>query len=79
MVALDVPDEELVKRLLSRGKESGRADDQNKDIISNRIKVYKDQTAVLADYYKSQNKLVSVNGVGTVDEITIRLYNALDN
>ena len=74
-----VPDEELIKRLLSRGKESGRADDQNKDIISNRIKVYKDQTAVLADYYRSQNKLASVNGVGAVDEITIRLYNAIDN
>ena len=79
MIALDVPDEELVKRLLSRGKESGRADDQNKDIISNRIKVYKDQTAILADYYNSQNKLVSVNGVGTVDEITSRIYNAIDN
>ena len=79
MVALDVPDEELIKRLLSRGKESGRADDQNKDIISNRIKVYKDKTAVLADYYRFQNKLASVNGVGTVDEITIRLYNAIDN
>ena len=79
MVALDVPDEELIKRLLARGKESGRADDQNKDIISNRIKVYKDQTAVLADYYRSQNKLASVNGVGAVDEVTIRLYNAIDN
>ena len=79
MIALEVPDEELVKRLLSRGKESGRADDQNKDIISNRIKVYKDQTAILADYYNSQNKLVSVNGVGTVDEITSRIYNAIDN
>ena len=79
MIALDVPDEELVKRLLSRGKESGRADDQNKDIISNRIKVYKDQTEILADYYNSQNKLVSVNGVGTVDEITSRIYNAIDN
>ena len=79
MIALDVPDEELVKRLLSRGKESGRADDQNKYIISNRIKVYKDQTEILADYYNSQNKLVSVNGVGTVDEITSRIYNAIDN
>ena len=79
MIALDVPDEELIKRLLFRGKESGRADDQNKDVISNRIKVYKDQTAVLADYYSSQNKLVSVNGEGTVDEITKRLFNAIDN
>ena len=70
----------IIKRLLSRcNKESGRADDQNKDIISNRIKFYKDQTAVLADYYRSQNKLASVNGVGAVDEITIRLYNAIDN
>lgn len=79
MIALDVPNKELINRLLFRGKKSGRADDQNEEIIANRIKVYEDQTAVLANYYKSQNKLYSVNGIGSVDEITQRLYNAIDN
>ena len=74
MIALDVPNNELIERLLSRGKDSGRADDQNKEVITNRIKVYEDQTAILADYYRLQNKLVSVNGIGTIDEITQRLY-----
>lgn len=78
MIALDVPQQELIKRLLSRGKASGRADDQNKDIIANRIKVYENQTAVLADYYKAQNKLLKVNGTGTVDEVTDRLYHVID-
>ena len=79
MIALDVPNNVLIERLLSRGKDSGRADDQDKEVITNRIKVYEDQTAILADYYRLQNKLVSVNGIGTVDEITQRLYIAIDN
>ena len=79
MIALDVPNNILIERLLSRGKDSGRADDQDKEVIINRIKVYEDQTAILADYYRLQNKLVSVNGIGTVDEITQRLYIAIDN
>ena len=74
MIALDVPNNVLIERLLLRGKNSGRADDQNKEVITNRIKVYEDQTAILADYYRLQNKLVSVNGIGTIDEITQRLY-----
>ena len=78
MIALDVPEQELILRLLSRGKASGRADDQNKDIIVNRIKVYENQTAVLADYYGAQNKLSKVNGIGTVDEVTDRLYHVID-
>ena len=78
MIALDVPEQELISRLLTRGKASGRADDQNKDIIVNRIKVYENQTAVLADYYRAQNKLSKVNGIGTVDEVTDRLYHVID-
>jgi adenylate kinase len=78
MIALDVPEQELISRLLSRGKASGRADDQNKDIIVNRIKVYENQTAVLADYYRAQNKLSKVNGIGTEDEVTDRLYHVID-
>ena len=79
MIALDVPNKVLIERLLLRGKDSGRDDDQDIEVITNRIKVYEDQTAILADYYRLQNKLVSVNGIGTVDEITQRLYIAIDN
>ncbi len=69
MLALEVNDEELTKRLLFRGKFSGRADDQNEEIIRNRIKEYNNKTAPLKSYYSAQSKFQSVNGVGTVDEI----------
>lgn len=78
MVALDVPEEELVKRLLERGKDSGRADDADESIIRNRIKVYGEQTAVVADHYRGQGKFASVNGLGTVEEIADRLAAAID-
>lgn len=65
MLSLEVPDEELVKRLLLRGKESGRADDSNEGVIRDRIDVYKAQTAVVADHYKPQGKHRAVNGLGT--------------
>ena len=54
MLALDVPEEELVTRLLERGKESGRADDRNEEIIRNRIKVYEQQTSILAQFYQAK-------------------------
>ena len=79
MIALEVPDEELIARLLLRGKDSGRPDDQNREVIANRIRVYEEQTSILADFYRLQNKLVCVDGIGTVDEITDRLYTAIDN
>jgi len=79
MLALDVDENELVKRLLLRGKESGRVDDANEDVIRNRIKVYNDQTAVVADYYNNKNKFVKINGVGSIDEITQRLFDAIDS
>ena len=78
MIALEVPNDELISRLFLRGKQSGRPDDQDKSIIANRIKVYENQTAVLAEYYKAQNKLATVDGVGSVDEITKRLYRSID-
>jgi len=78
MLALDVDENELVKRLLLRGKESGRADDANEDVIRNRIKVYNNQTAVVADYYDNKNKFVKIDGVGSIDEITQRLFKAID-
>ncbi|HIW11216.1 MAG TPA: adenylate kinase [Candidatus Rikenella faecigallinarum] len=78
MLALDVPDEVVTERILTRGKTSGRADDQSLETIQNRIAVYKKQTAVVADFYKKQDKFRAVNGVGTIDEIFDRLCAAID-
>lgn len=78
MVALDVAEDELVSRLLLRGKDSGRADDKDEKIIRDRIQVYNSQTAVVANYYDAQGRFVRVDGVGSIDEISTRLYNAID-
>ena len=79
MLSLEVPDEELVKRLLLRGKESGRADDSNEGVIRDRIDVYKAQTAVVADHYKPQGKHRAVNGLGPIDEIFGRLCQEIES
>ncbi|MBE5033333.1 adenylate kinase [Gallalistipes aquisgranensis] len=78
MLFLDVPDEVLISRLLLRGKESGRADDANAEVIKNRIDVYKAQTAVVADYYAKQGKYAAIDGVGTIEEIFGRLCTEID-
>jgi adenylate kinase len=78
MVALEVDDEVLVKRLLERGKTSGRPDDADEAIIRNRIKVYYDETAILKNYYQQQDKYYGVDGVGSIEEITERLNNVID-
>lgn len=78
MIYMDVPEEELVKRILLRGKDSGRADDASEDVIRNRIKIYREQTAVVADYYSKQGKYVAVDGVGTLDEVFGRICEAID-
>ena len=79
MIALEVDDEILVQRLLDRGKTSGRADDADESIIRNRIKEYYDKTAVLKNYYSGQDKYIGVDGVGNIDEITIRLNDVIDS
>lgn len=78
MLALDVAEEELIKRLLLRGKDSGRADDQDEHVIANRIKVYNSQTAVVADFYAAQNKFEKIDGIGSIDEIFGRLSSSID-
>ena len=78
MLALDVDENELVDRLLLRGKDSGRADDANEEVIRNRIQVYNSQTAVVADYYAKNNKYVKIDGIGSVDEITNKLFDSID-
>ena len=73
LLMLDVPDDEIVQRILERGKTSGRKDDLNETIIRNRIEVYKSETAPVYDYYHKQSKSITINGVGTIDEIFDRL------
>lgn len=69
MLALEVDDEELTKRLLLRGKDSGRADDRDETIIRRRIEEYNNKTLPLKKYYSEQGKFHSINGIGTIDEI----------
>ncbi len=78
MMTLDAPEDELVKRLLSRGKVSGRPDDQDESIIRNRIVVYHEKTEPLIDYYKSQSKHVPTKGIGSIEEIFNNLCAVID-
>ena len=73
-LSLVVEDEILVKRILERGKTSGRSDDANENTIRNRIKEYYTKTAEVAELYKKQGKYVEVNGVGEIAEIAEKLY-----
>ena len=78
MLALDVSEEELVKRLLKRGETSGRSDDDNENVIKARITEYRSKTAVVADYYKQFEKVVMVKGEGTIEDIFERLCVEID-
>jgi adenylate kinase len=78
-LALEVDNEELTKRIISRGKESGRADDQDKEIVKTRINEYNLKTAPLKEYYSKQGKLFTINGIGNIDEITQLLHKTIDN
>jgi adenylate kinase len=79
MLALEVEEEELKKRLLARAEQSGRADDADAAIIENRIAVYNKETAPVKIYYQGQNKFTSIQGIGNIDEITQRIFTALEN
>lgn len=68
VIGLEVPEDELVERMINRGKETGRADD-NIDTIKNRLKVYHSQTHPLKEYYTTEGKYIPINGSGIVDEI----------
>jgi adenylate kinase len=79
MLSLEVETEELISRLLCRGKVSGRADDQDQSVIENRIDVYNKKTLPLIEYYKPQGKHYGINGMGTVEEIAQRLKEVVEN
>ena len=77
MLGLEVERQELIDRLLKRGQDQGRADD-NLETIENRIKVYEDQTFPVMDYYEGQGKYCGVAGMGTIDDIFDRLTAIID-
>ena len=77
-LSLEAEDDILIKRLLERGKSSGRVDDQDESKIKNRFEEYNQKTAPLINYYKRQNKFHSINGIGSIEEITERLTQLID-
>jgi adenylate kinase len=78
VLALEVPDQELIKRIKNRAKDSNRVDDQNEEIIHNRLEIYKRDTKPLLNYYQKQDKIHEVDGLGDIDDITDRLSNEID-
>jgi adenylate kinase len=79
MLGLEVEEEELKARLTNRALSSGRADDADPEIIANRIAVYNRETAPVKEFYAGQNKYIAIDGIGTIDSITERLYSAIDS
>ena len=78
LISLEVAEEEIVHRLLNRGKTSGRADDNDEEVIRKRISVYLQDTTPVYDYYAQFGKSVSINGSGSIDEIFHNLCNEID-
>jgi adenylate kinase len=78
MISLEVEKEELINRLLERGKTSGRSDDRDRSVIENRIDEYNNKTAPLINYYRHQGKYKAVIGVGSVEEIFDKLVTTID-
>jgi adenylate kinase len=78
VLALEVTEEELVQRLLNRGKTSGRTDDTDEVVIRKRFAVYNNETSPVAEYYKKARKFKSIQGEGSVDEINAALRQAID-
>ena len=78
MIALEVQEEELVTRLLERGKTSNRPDDQDETKIRRRVKVYNTETAQVAGYYATQKKFHALNGIGPIDSIFAEICGLID-
>jgi adenylate kinase len=77
LIDLQVPNRELINRLLTRGKTSGRSDD-NLETIKKRLDVYETKTTPVNEYYKSLNKYAAIDGVGMVDEVFARIKDKID-
>ena len=79
VLALDVPEEELIQRMIGRAKTSGRSDDADPEVQKKRIAVYRNETLAVADHYKMFNKVVHLNGLGTIEEIFSSLCMEIDS
>lgn len=79
LIALEVSEEEITARLLKRGATSGRPDDSDPDVIAKRIRVYKNETEPVAEYYKGFEKVVSIPGEGSVEDIFERICKEIDS
>jgi adenylate kinase len=78
VLALDVPEDELVQRMIGRAKTSGRSDDANPEVQKNRIAVYKNETLAVADHYSQFDRVVTLNGLGSIDDIFSSLSKEID-
>jgi adenylate kinase len=78
LIAMEVPEEELKERLIKRAESSGRADDADPEIISNRLRVYREETAPVQIHYEGLGRYRGIDGVGSISEITQRLVEAVD-
>ena len=78
MLALEVEEQELKTRLLKRAEVSGRPDDADPAVIEKRISVYNQETAPVKSFYQAQHKFIAIDGIGSIDDITQRLFSAID-
>ena len=78
VLALDVPEDELVVRMINRAKTSGRSDDADENVQKNRIAVYKNETLAVAEHYATFDKVITLNGLGDIDEIFANLCAEID-
>ncbi len=78
MLDLKVPEAELLKRMRKRGEKSGRTDDQNEDVLKNRLNVYRDSTEPVITFYKQHHKHCEFDGVGTIDEVFNRISSVIE-
>jgi adenylate kinase len=78
VLALDVPEQELIQRMIGRAKTSGRSDDADPEVQKKRIAVYRNETLAVAEHYNMYNKVIHLNGLGTIDEIFSLLCKEID-
>jgi adenylate kinase len=78
MLNLQVPKAELIERMRKRGKKSGRRDDQNEDILQNRLDVYENSTKPVIEFYSKHHKHYEIDGVGDINEISCRISSVIE-
>lgn len=77
MISLEVPQDELIARLLNRGENSGRPEDVDKEVICNRLDIYRTTTKMVSEHYRKQDKFIEIDGIGEIDDVFDRICTAL--